>query len=241
MFGHERGAFSGAIRQRKGRFELADGGTLFLDEIGEMPLEMQVKLLRILQERELERVGGTETLPVDIRLICATNRDLRAMVAAGQFREDLYYRINVVKIKVPPLRERGDDVTFLAEHFLQKYGARYGIEKTFAPEFLKALRGYGWPGNIREVENVIEGALVRTPGREIGLEQLPEEISGVCGALGGASGCEGGLPSGLTLEEVERRYILNELARCEGNKTQAAKSLGIGLKTLYRKLEGIEV
>ena len=240
LFGHERGAFSGAIRQRKGRFELADGGTLFLDEIGEMPLEMQVKLLRILQERELERVGGTETLPVDIRLICATNRDLRAMVAAGQFREDLYYRINVVKIKVPPLRERGDDITFLAEHFLQKYGARYGIEKTFAPEFLKALRGYGWPGNIRELENVVEGALVRTPGREIGLEQLPEEISGMCGALGGAGGCEGGLPPGLTLEEVERRYILNELARCEGNKTQAAKSLGIGLKTLYRKLEGIE-
>ncbi len=281
LFGHERGAFSGAIRQRKGRFELADGGTLFLDEIGEMPLEMQVKLLRILQEREFERVGGTETIPIDIRLICATNRDLRAMVAEGTFREDLYYRINVVKIRVPPLRERADDIVFLSEHFLLKYSARYGIHKKFAPSFLQALCAYRWPGNVRELENVIEGALVRAPGEVIGLEQLPEEVSGHAGFypvkslpaparpaflpapsvdeelrdVGTATVVDSGdlLPArlsqvgadivlrpGLALEEVEKRYILSELARVDGNKTQAAKNLGIGLKTLYRKLESYE-
>lgn len=286
LFGHERGAFSGAIRQRKGRFELADGGTLFLDEIGEMPLEMQVKLLRILQEREFERVGGTETIPINIRLICATNRDLRGMVAEGTFREDLYYRINVVKIRVPALRERTEDISFLAEHFLLKYSARYGIQKKFSPSFMQALQEYPWPGNIRELENVIEGALVRAPGEIIGLEQLSEDITGqhmlyslktltapsrtpllpapantgtgqrgesVIRDVGTATIVEASdsypvrfaqraegevrLNPGLALEEVEKRYILSELARVDGNKTQAAKNLGIGLKTLYRKLD----
>ena len=233
LFGHERGAFSGAIRQRRGRFEMADSGTLFLDEIGEMPLDIQVKLLRVLQERELERVGGSDTLPVDIRLICATNRNLREQVESKEFREDLFFRVNVVRIKVPPLRERPEDIDFLAEHFLQKYSARYNIEKSFSPEFAEGLRGYDWPGNVRELENAIEGALVRTVGEVIGVDQLPEEISGITPATPAASS----LPAALSLEEVEKRYILSELGRLEGNKTKAAKSLHIGLKTLYRKLE----
>lgn len=237
LFGHEKGAFSGAIRQRKGRFELADGGTIFLDEIGEMPMETQVKLLRILQEREFERVGGTETLPVDIRLIAATNLDLKEEVTEGRFREDLYFRINVVRIQVPSLRERMEDVPFLAEHFLRKFSSRYGAEKTFSPETLQALTAYDWPGNVRELENAVESALVKTPGQVIRPTELPEEVGGGSGVM--ATGGEG-MPPGLPLEEIEKRYILGELDRHEGNKTQAAKSLGIGLKTLYRKLESYE-
>ena len=232
LFGHEKGAFSGAIRQRKGRFELAHTGTLFLDEIGEMPLETQVKLLRVLQEREFERVGGTETLPIDIRLIAATNQDLRARVAKGLFREDLYFRVNVVKITVPPLRERMGDVILLAEHFLRRFSMRYGGEKKFAPETLTILQAYHWPGNVREMENAIESAVVRTAGDIILPEVLPEEIRGHPPLSG--------FPPGLTLAEVEKRYIFAELARCGGNKSQAARSLGIGLKTLYRKLEAYE-
>lgn len=237
LFGHEKGAFSGAIRQRKGRFELADGGTIFLDEIGEMPLETQVKLLRVLQEREFERVGGMETLPIDIRLVAATNLDLKQEVQEGRFREDLYFRINVVRIQVPPLRERMEDIPLLAEHFLRKYSARYGIEKTFAPETLDCLARYDWPGNIRELENAIEGALVKTTGQVIRPNELPEEVGGVP-AVG--AGAPGSFTPGLPLEEVEKHYILSELERHEQNKTQTAKSLGIGLKTLYRKLESYE-
>lgn len=233
LFGHERGAFSGAIRQRKGRFELADHGTLFLDEIGEMPKGVQVKLLRILQEQELERVGGTETLPIDIRLLSATNRDLKAMVEAGDFREDLFFRLNVVKIEVPPLRERPEDIAFLAEHFLRKFSARYNMEKTFDPDTLHRLQEYPWPGNVRELENVVESAIVRTPGAVIPPSMLGEDIAGMQqGARAGSIA----LP-GQSIEDVERQYILAELARFDGNKTRAAKSLGIGLKTLYRKLE----
>ncbi|MDR1518841.1 MAG: sigma-54 dependent transcriptional regulator [Planctomycetota bacterium] len=231
LFGHEKGAFSGAIRQRRGRFEMADGGTLFLDEIGEMPLDSQVKLLRVLQEREFERVGGTETLPIDIRLICATNLDLRQRVDEGKFRDDLYFRINVVRLRLPALRERPEDIPLLAEHFRQKYSVRYGFDRQFAPETLKALRAYAWPGNVRELENAVEGAVVRSSGQLIDADRLPEEITGLAPA-----------PSldvtpGQPLAEVERQYILAELARHGGNKAMAAKSLAIGLKTLYRKLE----
>ncbi len=202
LFGHERGAFSGAIRQRKGRFEMADNGTLFLDEIGEMPLDMQVKLLRVLQEHELERVGGSETIPVNIRLLCATNRDLRQMVEEHRFREDLFFRINVLRIKLPPLRERGpEDIEFLARHFLQKYNARYQMEKEFSEEFLLKLRRYSWPGNVRELENTLEGAFVRAAGKVMEVGLLPEEIRGaspVAVATGGA------FPPGMTIDEVER-------------------------------------
>ncbi len=232
LFGHEKGAFSGAIRQRKGRFELADGGTLFLDEIGEMPLESQVKLLRVLQEHEFERVGGTETLPVDIRLICATNLDLKKRVDEGQFREDLYFRINVVRIRMPALRERPEDIPLLAEHFRQKYCARYNLDRRFSPEVLQVFTAYSWPGNVRELENAVEGAVVRSVGEVIGVDCLPEET--------GRAGHDGeglDLAAGQPLAEVERRYILAEYDRLGRNKSVVAKSLGIGLKTLYRKLE----
>ncbi len=239
LFGHEKGAFSGAVRQRKGRFELADGGTLFLDEIGEMPLESQVKLLRVLQEHEFERVGGTETLPVDIRLICATNLDLKKRVEEGLFREDLYFRINVVRIRMPALRERPEDIPLLAEHFRQKYCSRYNMARSFNQEALAAFRRYEWPGNVRELENAVEGAVVRSVGKEIGVDCLPEEVGGVAPTPGEA-GCgeeAAGMRPGMPLADLERDYILSELARLGGNKSGVAKSLGIGLKTLYRKLE----
>ncbi len=232
LFGHEKGAFSGAIRQRKGRFELADGGTLFLDEIGEMPLDSQVKLLRVLQEHEYERVGGTETLPVDIRLICATNLDLKSRVRDGLFREDLYFRINVVRITMPPLRERPEDIPLLAEHFRQKYSARYGMDRRFSPEVLEIFKRYSWPGNVRELENAVEGAVVRSTSQVIGAESLPEET-----AKREETSAQGAFEPGLELAAVEKQYILGELARLNGNKSSVAKSLGIGLKTLYRKLE----
>ena len=231
LFGHEKGAFSGAIRQRKGRFELADGGTLFLDEVGEMPLDSQVKLLRVLQEREFERVGGSETLPINIRLVCATNLDLKKRVAEGLFRDDLYFRINVVRITMPPLRERPEDIELLADHFRQKYCARYGLEKDFAPDVVPALRRYSWPGNVRELENAVEGAVVRSVGGVIEVNCLPEELGARRPSVRLAMG------PGAALAEVERDYILSELRRLDGNKSAVAKSLGIGLKTLYRKLE----
>ncbi len=238
LFGHEKGAFSGAIRQRKGRFELADGGTLFLDEIGEMPLESQVKLLRVLQEHEFERVGGTETLPVDIRLVCATNLDLKKRVEEGLFREDLYFRINVVRINMPSLRERPGDIPLLAEHFRQKYCARYGLDRRFDDDVTAVFQAYPWPGNVRELENAVEGAVVRSAGEVIAKDCLPEEIGGR--GVQGGSGEGGALLPGETLADVEKRYILAELRRLGGNKSNVAKSLGIGLKTLYRKLESYE-
>ncbi len=231
LFGHEKGAFSGAIRQRKGRFELADGGTLFLDEVGEMPLDSQVKLLRVLQEHEFERVGGTETLPVDIRLICATNLDLKARVAEGKFREDLYFRINVVRIIMPALRDRAEDIPLLAEHFRQKYCSRYNLDRKFSPEVMPVLQRYSWPGNVRELENAIEGAVVRSVGQTIDPSCLPDE-TGVVKIPDRLD-----ISPGVPLEDVERQYILAELKRLGGNKSNVAKSLGIGLKTLYRKLE----
>ncbi len=231
LFGHEKGAFSGAIRQRKGRFELADGGTLFLDEIGEMPLDSQVKLLRVLQEHEFERVGGTDTLPVDIRLICATNLDLKKRVEEGLFREDLYFRINVVRITMPHLRDRPEDIPLLAEHFRQKYSARYNMDRKFSPEVLEIFTRYSWPGNVRELENAVEGAVVRCTGKIIEKECLPEETAQRVETASGS------FAPGMQLADVEKDYILSELHRLGNNKSSVAKSLGIGLKTLYRKLE----
>jgi len=233
LFGHEKGAFTGAIRQRQGRFELAHGGTLFLDEIGEMPLETQVKLLRVLQEGEFERVGGMEPIRTDFRLIAATNADLKALIAKNRFREDLYFRINVVSVRIPPLRERREDIPFLAEHFLAVFNARYGSERRLAREATEILGRYHWPGNVRELENAIERAVVTCVGDRIEPGDLPEEVRGAAEPVGGGES----FPPGLPLDEVDRRYALAELDRIGGNKTQLAKSLGIGLKTLYRKLE----
>ncbi len=252
LFGHERGAFTNAVRMRKGRFELADGGTLFLDEFAECPPETQVKLLRVLQEQEFERVGGTETIRVDVRLICATNRDLKAEMQAGRFRQDLYFRVNVIQIPVPPLRERRDDIDVLAIYFLNEFNTRNGKIKTMTPRVAELLKRYDWPGNVRELRNAIEHAHLLSIGSELEPEALPEDILQSAGvplpssSLGqGASSVQSKLPSGedaitlplsMKMDDVEQRFILAVYEKARGNKTQAAKMLGIGLKTLYRKL-----
>jgi DNA-binding NtrC family response regulator len=250
LFGHERGAFTGATARRVGKFELADRGTLFLDEIGELPLEMQVKLLRVLEQREFMRVGGTETIHVDIRLIAATNQDLETAVETGRFRNDLYYRLKVVTLKVPSLRERREDIPLLANHFLQLFGKeneRQGLR--FHPEAMRALIGAKWEGNVRELRNLVESLVILVPKNEILLEDLPEELArSTNGGLAAADRMEAEdsaelasrwSPStaGLTMEEIERRAILEALERTGGNRTQAAEMLGIGLRTLQRKLK----
>jgi len=236
LFGHEKGAFTGAHRQRKGRFELANGGTLFLDEISSMPLETQVKLLRVLQEREFERVGGTETIRTDIRLICATNEDLEKAMREGRFRQDLYFRINVIHIQLPPLRERADDIPLLVKHFLEEFPGRDGSVKEMSAEAMEALRRYNWPGNVRELRNLIERLCIMVGGPRIELAHLPPAMSGLAPREPQAGGALESL-AGIRLDELERRAIEATLRAEGGNKTRAAKVLGIGLKTLYRKLE----
>ncbi len=238
LFGHVRGAFTGAVADRPGRFEAADGGTLFLDEVGEVPEHTQVKLLRVLQTRQVERVGENRPRPVDVRMVAATNADLEERVRKGLFREDFYFRLKVITVRLPPLRERRGDVLPLAEHFRRRYAARHGRPvEGFAPEALELLKRYDWPGNVRELENMVEAAVVLTEGRWIGPEALPVEA-------GGAHRLEDlpedeviRIPAGTTLPEAERRLILDALERTGGNKTAAARILGIGLRTLYRKLE----
>ncbi len=244
LFGYERGAFTGAFKMKKGHFEMADGGTLFLDEIGEMPVEIQVKLLRVLQEQAFERVGGTQTIHTDVRLICSTNRDLEKACREGHFREDLYYRINVIHIHIPPLRERREDIPALAKHFLWQFRGLGGQAKELTPRAMEVLTAYDWPGNVRQLRNVIERACLLCPKPEIDVAFIDEKVVRVAGrafAQGAArEGVAAGaniIPLGRTLEEVEKDYILATLRELGGNKTKAAKQLGIGLKTLYRKLE----
>jgi two-component system NtrC family response regulator/two-component system response regulator HydG len=243
LFGHEKGSFTGAVGRKVGKFELADKGTLFLDEIGELPLEMQVKLLRVLEQREFMRVGGSETIRVDIRLIAATNSDLEAAVEQGRFRGDLYYRLKVVTLRIPPIRERREDIPLLANHFLQQFARENRREgMRFAPDAMKALYAAPWEGNVRELRNMVESLVVLAPSEEIALADLPEEYRrwaeepapepGQHAAAGGA-----GIAEGLTMDEIERRAILNALERTGGNRTQAAEMLGIGLRTLQRKLK----
>ncbi len=233
LFGHVKGAFTGAVRAKKGKFELAHGGTLFLDEIGEIPLNVQVKLLRVLQEREVEPVGGEETVPIDVRLICATHRDLDALVKAGRFREDLYYRIKVIVLRLPALRERPEDIPTLADHFRKLANDRNKRKVLgFTPAALERLQGYAWPGNVRELENVVEQAVVLCRGDTVEVGDLPEEITGDRGPQDVLR-----IPVGNTLADAERELILETLRKAGGNKTQAAKMLGIGVRTLYRKLE----
>ena len=238
LFGHEKGAFTGAEARQAGKFEAADGGTVFIDELGELPLAVQGKLLRVLQDREFERVGGTHTVKVDVRIVAATNRDLQKMVAEGKFREDLYYRIRVVEAVLPPLRARGpEDLERLARHFVVASARKHQVDPPprLSPAALERLKGYHWPGNVRELENCVESAVVLCEG-----EILPEHLpvpdvarTGLTPALG-AGAVE---PQELTLAEVERRHILRTLERHRGNRTQAAKSLGIGRNTLVRKLK----
>lgn len=230
LFGHEKGAFTGAIRRKKGRFELAHGGTLFLDEIGDISPAMQVKLLRVLQEREFERVGGEETLAVDVRIICATHRDLPQKVAGGSFREDLYYRLSVIPLKLPPLRDRKEDIPALVQHFLDKRRPA----KTLSAEGLQLLQQYAWPGNIRELENLVERLQVIAPGSEI----EPPLIAAQLGQ-GAAHTLEhyNHLPLEDALYAFEKNLLMHAMQKAGGVKNQAARLLGIKTSTLYYKLE----
>jgi DNA-binding NtrC family response regulator len=236
LFGHEKGAFTGAIQQRKGRFELADGGTIFLDEISEMPPATQVKLLRVLQEGEFDRVGGGRSLKVDVRVIAATNVDLEAAVAAGRFRKDLFYRLNVIHLPIPPLRERREDIALLALNFLDKFClVNDRPPMGFSPEAMAALKNYSWPGNVRELQNVVERAVALCAGNMVGLADLPDEIR-----KHSPEDDRIVLPVGSSLEEIERQAISQTLKKTGGDKELAARLLGIGLATLYRRLKEME-
>jgi nitrogen regulation protein NR(I) len=251
LFGYERGAFTGAVSSKPGRFELADGGTLFLDEIGEVPVEMQVKLLRALQESEFERVGGIKTIHVDVRLIAATNRDLKQLIAEGRFREDLYYRLAVVPIALPPLRDRREDIPLLVRHFIQKYNERLGKRvEGIEDEALQLLLGYAWPGNIRELENLMERSVLFADGPLIQASALPDSLRergaqpplpiAAMGPLGAITA-----PSGASMKEIvrhaqaelEKELIARALEETGGNVTRAAKRLQISRKSLQVKMK----
>ena len=245
LFGHEKGSFTGAMARRLGRFELADGGTLFLDEVGDLPTDVQVKLLRVLQEREFERVGGSETVKVDVRVVSATHRDLERQIADGSFREDLYYRLNVFPIVLPPLRERPSDIAVLAEHFAQKYARQLGVPgraRGFDAGAIAALSGYGWPGNVRELENVIERALILARGPEITASDLeftrrpaaPPPAPIAVTTAGRSDGA--GRPLSERLHEQERGAIVAAIDSAQGNIAHAARALGINRSTLYYRM-----
>jgi len=237
LFGHEKGAFTGADRRRIGRFEQADGGTLFLDEVCEMHPRLQAKFLRALQEREIERLGSSATIPVDTRIIAATNRDLQKALEEGLLREDLYYRLNVILLRVPPLRERMDDVPILAMHFLRKYAAReHSSMSSIAEEALNVLLSYSWPGNVRELENAIERAAVLGKGEQLRARDLPPQVHR------GGDDERPLIPAHLTLEEIEKLAIAQALRLTGGNKSEAAERLGIHRTSIYDKMRryGIE-
>jgi transcriptional regulator with GAF, ATPase, and Fis domain len=232
LFGHEKGSFTGAMERRRGRFELADGGTLFLDEVGDLPMEVQIKLLRTLQERELERVGGNETIKVDVRVVSATNRNLEKMIEEGDFREDLYYRLNVFPINLPPLRDRGADVELLGQAFLDELNSRYNTKKTFPPSVRDMLASYPWPGNVRELKNYVQRAYIMSGAESDSTATVPLQISLAKPSAGTAVT----IPFGTSLAEADRQLILATLEQCGGVKTRAAEILGISLKTLYNRL-----
>jgi two-component system, NtrC family, response regulator AtoC len=252
LFGHEKGSFTGAVAQRKGRFELADGGTIFLDEVGDLPMEVQVKLLRVLQEREFERVGGAGPLKVDVRVVSATNRDLEAAVEQGTFRQDLYYRLNVFPIELPPLRDRGRDTILLAEHFLDKFARQNRRGPTrISADAGAALMAHGWPGNVREVQNVIERAAIVCAGEELGAEDLdfgrrpapgsairpaPHVSAGPAAPSGGPA-----QPLRTRLAEEEKASIVRAIEGSAGNIAAAARALGINRSTLYFRIKKYEL
>jgi two-component system response regulator HydG len=234
LFGHEKGAFTGAHQTKRGKFELAHGGTVFLDEIGDMPPSLQAKLLRVLQDHTFERVGGTRPIRADIRVISATNRDLEKAVQDGRFREDLFYRLNVITVQLPPLRERREDIPLLAQHFLRRYAGKNAKAITgFTEEALDLLQTYAWPGNVRELENVIERAVVLTRSSIISPADLPETVVGSDQAARHLV-----VSIGTPLEEVEDRLIEETLHYTKGDKTLAAKLLGIATRTIYRRMKG---
>jgi DNA-binding NtrC family response regulator len=226
LFGHEKGSFTGAYAQKKGKFEFGEGGTLFLDEIGEMSANIQVHLLRVLEEKEFTRVGGNEPIKVDVRVISATNKDLRKAIEKQEFREDLYYRLNVVNVELPPLRERKEDVPLLAQHFLNKFASENRKEISgFSPEALEFLLDYDWPGNVRELENAIERAVILAKNSLITVDDLPQENLSLGYSIG----------SKKSIKEVEKEHILNVLRKTGDNYSEAARILGISRMTLYNK------
>jgi two-component system response regulator PilR (NtrC family) len=254
MFGHKKGSFTGAVGDKLGLFEAASGGTLFLDEVGELPLSMQVKLLRAIQERVIRKVGGTDDIHIDVRIIAATNRDLEAGVAKGTFREDLYYRLNVLLIKTPPLRERRGDVRLLAQVFLRRFADKQGKALTgFAPDALAALEAFNWPGNIRELENIVERAVTLENGTEVSLASLPANVIGAeADAAGTAAPAAGGelrvpaprfesgpLNLDAILADVERAYLVAALEHAGGVKKRAAELLGITFRSMRYRLKKI--
>jgi two-component system, NtrC family, response regulator AtoC len=253
LFGHEKGSFTGAMERRRGRFELADGGTLFLDEVGDLPMEVQIKLLRTLQERELERVGGNETVKVDVRVVSATNRNLEKMIEEGEFREDLYYRLNVFPINLPPLRDRLEDLPVLANHFVTKFARQMGVPSIPAsPDALAKLREYNWPGNVRELENIIERAMILAKGQPLATQHLdfgrrsgaPNQSGPVPAVAVAAAPAPAAAPSstddGKSLAErlldSERKEIVAAVEKSRGNIASAARQLGINRSTLYYRL-----
>ncbi|HOK41399.1 MAG TPA: sigma-54 dependent transcriptional regulator [bacterium] len=237
LFGHEKGAFTGAIAQKKGKFEMANKGTLFLDEIGDMPLSTQVKLLRVLEVREFERVGGSTPIKVDIRLISATNQDLEQLVQEKRFREDLYFRIKVITIKIPPLRERKSDIPFLIQYFIETFSKENKKEiVSIDKNCLKILYDYDWPGNVRELKNVIESMMIVAQGNVLTIDDIPDEIKKNSTIIKRVNDKKE-IRAGLTLNELEKQLIEETLKYTNGKKVEAAKMLGIGLRTLYRKIE----
>jgi DNA-binding NtrC family response regulator len=236
LFGHEKGAFTGATARKVGRFELAQGGTLFLDEIASLRVDLQAKILRVLQEREIERVGGTRRIPIDVRVVAASNTDLRRAVRAGTFREDLFYRLNVVEIAVPPLRDRRQDIPLLVDHFIRKYDRRFHrrVER-MSPQALEVLLGHRWPGNVRELQNLVERCVALVDGPTIEVEHLPLDL--VLPADGGLAGEDALGPLRQAREQFERQVVLRVLARVGGNQTQAARILGLHRNSLRAKLD----
>ena len=232
LFGHVKGAFTGAVESRIGLFEVADGGTLFLDEIGELAINTQAKLLRVVQSGEIRRVGDNKAINVDTRIIAATHRDLAGEVKNGKFREDLYFRLNVITLSLPPLRDKREDIPVLIDHFLDNF-CRNRQKKILLPEVMTAMSQYHWPGNVRELKNTIERLVVMTEGNSISIEDLPENIRVVSSTT--AEGTE------VILSGVERKHILKVLHEKQGNKTLAAEALGISLKTLYNKLKAYHI
>jgi DNA-binding NtrC family response regulator len=231
LFGHERGAFTGAVKMRHGLFEAADGGTIFLDEVGDVSPSLQASLLRVLESSTFRRVGGTREMKVDVRVIAATNRDLERMIADGQFRQDLFFRLSSIHVALPPLRNRREDIPFLVEHFTARHNERCGASKRFSPEALEAMTGYGWPGNVRELRHAIERALVLADGEIVQRRDLPPQVS-----------CRTGRENQqrdeaiLPLVEMERRYLARVLSETGGHRARAAELLGISERNLYRKI-----
>jgi two-component system response regulator AtoC len=238
LFGHEKGAFTGAAARKQGLFELAGRGTIFLDEIGEMPMPLQVKLLRVLQERKIRRLGGTADIPVNARIVSATNRDVEALVREGRFREDLYYRLNVFRISLPPLRERREDIPLLADHLLKKLAFRMGKGAySLSPEALHKLTDYAFPGNIRELENILERALIYCDGREIRSGDIDLHKAGAASAPAVSRTPESAPRDGSSLGDIEKQAIVEALERWNGNRTRAARELGISRKTILNKIK----